>query len=328
MPECSNSGSKTSRVSSLSRSTAISLIAAGLIAGAQRAGAQTAPANVRVGAMAIDACGVAYYGVDTGMFQNNGINAQVTTLTNGATIISAVLAGDLDVGMANPVQIGAAIAKGIPVQMLAPASLYSLKDADPNLMVAKDGPVKSPKDLIGGTIAVSTLGDFNQLSLLGWLDANKVPRESVHFLELKFGEMGAALQRGTVQAAILTEPAKTDAMRAGQIRILADTYISIAPEFATIVWFTTKGWLQKNPDAAKKFVTAIYATAKWANAHPKESGEMLAKAAKMDPAVVATMLRRIYAVKNDRKYSEPTLALAARAGMMQRPVTFEEYSAF
>ena len=303
-------------------------VAGSLAAAALPAAAQSSAQNVRIGATATDASGVAYYGVETGMFLNGGINAQVSTLSNGTTIISGVLAGDLDVGLANPVQVAAGIAKGIPLQMLAPASLYSQKDADPNLMVAKDGPIKTPKDLIGGTIAVPSLGDFTQLSLLGWIDANKIPRESVRYLELKFGEMGAALQRGTVQAAILTEPAKTDAMRAGQIRILADTYISIAPEFATIVWFTTKSWLQKNPDLAKKLVAAIFAVARWANAHTKESGPMLVRAAKLDPAAVATMIRRVYATGNDRKYSEPTLALAAKFGMLAHPVSFEEYSAF
>jgi len=310
------------------RSTALTLVAGGVLAAARPAGAQAAPVAVRMGATAIDACGEAYYGIDNGMFLNAGINAQVTTLNNGASIIQAVIGGDLDVGMANPVQIGAAIAKGIPLRMIAPASLYSLKDADPNLMVAKDSPIKTPKDLAGATIAISTLGDFNQLSLLGWLDANKVPRDSVRYVELKFGEMGAALQRGTVQAAILTEPAKSDAMQAGQIRVLADTYIAIAPEFATIVWFTTKNWLDKNPDVAKKLVSTIFAIGTWANGHHQESGAILAKAAKLDPAVVATMLRRIYATKNDRKYSEATLALAARQGMMQRPVPYEEYAAF
>jgi NitT/TauT family transport system substrate-binding protein len=310
------------------RSAALMVVAGSLLAGTRPVAAQPSTANVRIGATATDASGVAYFGVETGIFQSNGISAQVSTLTNGTTIISGVLAGDLDVGLANPVQVAAAIAKSIPLQMLAPASLYSVKDADPNLMVAKDGPVKTPKDLIGGTIAVSSLGDFNQLSLLGWLDANKIPRDSIRYLELKFGEMGVALQRGTVQAAILTEPAKSDAIRAGGIRVLADTYISIAPEFATIVWFTTKSWVQKNPDVAKKLVAGIYATAKWANGHTKESADMLVRAAKMDPVVVSGMLRRIYATQNDKKYSEPTLKLAARFGMLARPVSFEEYSAF
>lgn len=308
------------------RSSVLALLAGALAA--RPAAAQTAAPIVRVGATAIDACGVAYYGAENGMFLNAGINVQVTTLNNGASIMAAVSSGDLDVGMTNTPQLAVAISRGIPFQMIAPASLYSRKDADPNLVVAKDSTVKSARDLVDATIGVSSLGDFNQLSVVGWFDANKVPHDRVKFVELKFGEMGAALARGTVQAAILTEPAKSDALRAGQIRDLADTYITIAPEIATIVWFSTKPWLQKNADLAKKLVAEIYTIAKWANANPRDTAVILAKVAKMDPAVIATMLRRIYATANDRRYVEAILTLAGRYGMLAHPLTFEDYSAF
>jgi NitT/TauT family transport system substrate-binding protein len=311
----------------LPRSSALALIG-GALAAARPATAQTAPQTVRIGATAIDACGEAYYGVDNGMFASSGINAQIATLGNGAAIMAAVTGGDLDVGMTNTPQLAVAISRGIPLQMIAPASLYSKKDADPNLEVAKDSPVKSAADLADATIAVSSLGDFNQLSVYGWFDANKVAHDHVKFVELRFGEMGAALARGTVQAAIMTEPAKTDALRAGQIRDLADTYIAIAPEIATIVWFASKDWLQKNPELARRLVGTIYAIGRWGNANPALSAPILAKVAKMDPAVVATLLRRIYATTNDRRYVEATLALAGRYGMLARPVTFAEYSAF
>jgi NitT/TauT family transport system substrate-binding protein len=311
----------------VSRSAAMTLIAGGLAGAMLPAGAQTVPTPVRMGAMAIDAFGEAYFGNDAGIFQSNGIKPEITTLGNGASIMSAVVGGDLDVGMANTVNVAGAIARGIPLLMIAPASLYSKRDSAPNLMVAKDSPIKTPKDLTGATFAISALGDFNQLALLAWLDANGVPRSNVKFVELKFGEMGAALQRGTVQAAIITEPAKTDAKNAGLVRDFADTYSSVSPEFATIVWFTTKSWLQKNPETAKKLVNGIYATAKWANGHTRESGDMLAKVAKMDPSVVAGMRRLYYATANDKKYIEGTLTLAARYGMLPRPVTVEEYTA-
>lgn len=311
----------------LMRRLAMTLLVGGLLAAALPAGAQTAATPVRMGAMAIDAFGEAYFGNDAGIFQSNGIKPEITTLGNGASIMSAVVGGDLDVGMANTVNVAGAIARGIPLLMIAPASLYSKRDSAPNLMVAKDSPIKTPKDLAGATFAISALGDFNQLALLAWLDANGVPKNSVKFVELKFGEMGAALQRGTVQAAIITEPAKTDAKNAGLIRDFADTYSSVSPEFATIVWFTTKSWLQKNPETAKKLVSGIYATAKWANSHTRESGDMLAKVAKMDPAVVAGMRRLYYATANDKKYIEGTLTLASRYGMLPRPVTVEEYTA-
>jgi len=310
------------------RSAALTAIAGGLFAAAQPALAQTTPATVRMGSLAIDASGESYYGVDSGIFAANGIAPQITTLNTGSVIITAVLAGDLDVGIANPLQIATGIARGIPLVMLTPAALYSLRDANANLVVAKNSAFKTPKDLVGATFGVSSLADFNQLSLLAYLDTNGVPKDSVHFIELPFSQIGAALERGTIQAGILTEPFKTDAVRAGQIRDFGDTYLTIAPEIAPIFWFTTKGWIQKNPDAAKRLVTAIYATARWSNTHTKESGDTLARIAKMDPAIVANMKRLYFATNNDRKYTVNTLALASRYGMLPRPVTFEEFSAF
>jgi hypothetical protein len=54
---------------------------------------------------------------------------------------------------------------------------------------------------------------------------------------------------------------------------------------------------------------------------------MLAKVAKMDPAVVAGMRRLYFATANDRKYIEGTLVLGTRYGMLPRPVSVEEYTA-
>ncbi len=312
----------------VTRALALAGCAAVFLTAARPAFAQTSLPVVRIGALAIDAAGEAYYGTDSGIFVSNGITPQVTTLTSGSAIVAGVLGGDLDVGFSNPLQVAAAIARGVPLQMLAPAALYSKSDAGANIFVAKDSPLKSPKDLAGATFGVGALGDFNQLSLLAWLDANGVPRDGVRFVELTFGQLGAALQRGTVQAASIPEPLKSAAVAAGQVRAFGDTYLAIQPEITPIVWFTSKSWLQKNLDTAKKLVTGIYATARWANAHVQESGEMLAKAAKMDPAVVAGMKRMYFATSNNKKYVERTLDLANRYGMVQRPVTFEEFSAF
>jgi len=310
------------------RSAALALVAGGAFAAAQPVCAQSGLPTARIGALAIDAAGQAYYGTDTGIFAANGVNPQVTTLLAGSAIVAAVLGGDLDVGVSNPLQIAAAIARDIPLQMIAPGALYSKRDASANIFVAKTSPFTSPKDLVGATFGVGALGDFNQLSLLAWLDSNGVPLASVHFVELKFGELGAALQRGTVQAASIPEPAKTDAIRAGQVRPFGDTYLAIQPELTPIVWFAAKGWLQKNPETAKSFVNGLYATAKWANTHTQQSAEILAKYAKMDPAIIAATKRLYFATSNEKRYVARTLELAARYHMVGRPVTFEEFSAF
>jgi NitT/TauT family transport system substrate-binding protein len=310
------------------RISALATIASGIALAAAPASAQTTLPVVRIGASPIDSTSEAPYGAEQGIFADNGITPKITMISGGSTIMAAMLAGDLDVGLANPLSIASAVAHSVPVQMIAPGALYSKKDAVPNLIVSKASGISSPKDLTGGTIAVITLGDFTQMSLFVWLESNGVARNSVRYLEIPNSEMGAALERGTVQAAIITEPARDKAMRSANLREFGDTYIAIAPEFATVVWFASKDWLGKNPDTATKLVNGIFATARWANGHVRETGEMLANIAKIDPEVVAHMRRSYYATSNDRRFVETTLTLAARYNMIPRIVTFAEYSAF
>jgi len=312
----------------ITRSSALGRIAAGLAAAAAApAGAQLDLAVVRIGTNPVDPFATSYYGVDRGFFRQAGIDARLTTLPNGSTITAAVLGGDLDVGIANIVQVANAVAHGLPVQMIAPAALYSAKHSYSQLCVAKNSPFTTAKDLDGATIAVSTLGDFNSLGVSAWLDRNGVPPARVKFVEIKFPEMGAALERGTIGAATIAEPALSAAIQAGQARSFATPYTAIAPEFAAIVWFASTAWLAKNPDVAKRLVGAIYATARWANAHPAETAPILARVAKLDPALVLGMTRAYYATADDPKLVQAPLDFAFHYGLLPRAVTTAEFIA-
>jgi NitT/TauT family transport system substrate-binding protein len=311
------------------RSFALRLLAAGASAAAagSPAFAQTALPVVRIGTNPVDPFGVSYYGVDRGFFRAAGVDAQLTTLPNGSTITQAVLGGDLDVGIANIVQVASAVAHGLPVTMIAPAALYSAKHAYSQLCVAKNATIKTASDLAGSTIAVSTLNDFNQLGVSAWLERNGVPPARVKFVEITFPEMGAALERGTVAAATIAEPALSEAIRSGRARGFASVYSVIAPEFAAIVWFASKNWLAQNAETAKRLVAGIYATARWANAHPAETAPILARVAKLDPALVASMTRAYYATSYDAREIQPPLDFAFRYGLLPRAVTTAEFVA-
>lgn len=309
------------------RNAALALVAGGVLAAGRPAAAQADLPVVRIGTNSNDSLGEAYYGLESGTFRAAGINAQVTTTPNGSTTTQAVVAGDLDVGLGNIVTVAAGVAHGIPLQMIAPAALYSSKHAYSALCVAKSATVTSAKDLAGATCAVSTLNDFNQLGVQAWLEKNGIAPGKVKFVELKFPEMGAALQRGTVAAATISEPSLTAALNAGQVRLFADVYSAIAPEFANIIWFSTKPWLQKNPDTAKRLVAGIYATARWANSHTAESAEIIARVGKIDVATVAGMRRAFFATASDPKYVQAPLDFSFRYGLIARAVTTSEFIA-
>ena len=307
------------------RKSALALVAGSLAARPARA--QSALPPVRVGTNPNDALGEPYYGSERGIFRDNGVDLQVTTLPNGSTTLQAVVGGDLDVGIANIVQVASGVIHGIPLLMIAPAALYSAKHAFSALCVAKNSPLKAPKDLIGATLAVQTLNDFNQLGVLAWLEKNGIPAARVKFVELKSSEMGAALQRGTVAAATIAEPSLSAAIHDGAVRAFADVYSTIAPEFANIVWFATKPWLQNNADTAKRLVAGIYATARWANTHQADSAAIIARIAKLDLDAVRGMTRAYFATNGDPKYIQAPLDFAFRYGLLARRVTTTEFIA-
>jgi NitT/TauT family transport system substrate-binding protein len=311
----------------MQRSRALALLTGAVLAAPRSAAAQADLPSVRIGSDPIDSFGEAYFGDERGIFRDNGVNVAISTFANGATIVQGVISGDLDAGMANIVNVAAAVAHGIPLQMIAPAALFSAKHAYSFLCVAKNSPLKTAKDLVGQTIAVSTLNDFNQLGVQAWLDHNGVPPGGVKFVELKFPEMGPALERGTVAAATIAEPSLSAAIHGGEARAFANVYGEIAPEFSNIVWFASKGWLQKNLDVAKKLVAGIYATARWSNAHQNETAPMIARVAKLDPAVVAGMTRAYFATSGDPKYVQAPLDFSYRFGLIARPITTAEFIA-
>ena len=82
--------------------------------------------------------------------------------------------------------------------------------------------------------------------------------------------MGAAVERGTVAAALVAEPSLSVAKAGGKVRELANPFGLIAPQFLLSAWFSTPAFIQKNPALVKAFAAAIHQTGRWANAHHDE----------------------------------------------------------
>jgi NitT/TauT family transport system substrate-binding protein len=293
------------------------------LAAGGRAGAQTAPL-VRIGATANDTYAEAYYAQDKGFFTNAGVTVEITTFTNGAAVSAALAAGSLDVGVSNPVQIANAVAHGIPFVFFAGGALYSTAAPTTVLCVANDGKIKTPKDFVGQTIAISALKDITDLSKSLYLEKNGVDPDSVKSIELPFAEMGPAVERGTVAGAVISEPSLTNALDGGKVRAFAKTFDVFAPRFLISGWFTTKDWYAKNAPLAKRVAATLYDTARWANANKDESAKLLATHSRVTPETAAKMTRCIYAETIVPALIDPLLADAYKAKLTDRLVTAAE----
>ena len=303
----------------LSRSAFLATVPALAAAAALPAAAQGTP--LRVGATANDTYAEAYYAQDMSFFTKAGLAVEITTFTNGAAVSAAVASGALDIGISNPVQLANAVSHGIPFVFIAGAGQYNTAAPTTVLCVAKDSPIKSAKDFAGQTIAVSALKDITDLGRMAYLEQNGVDASTVKTIELPFAQMGPALARGAVAGAVISEPSLSAGVGGGETRVFAKVFDAIGPRFLISGWFTTRDWYDKNAALAKRYVTAIYQTAKWANANHEQSGAILAKYSKINPDTARTMTRSTYAETLNAALIDPMLQLTFKAKITDRLIT-------
>lgn len=296
---------RPARVAALAGALALlpSLFATALAAGDE-------PATIRVGATGNDTAAEVYYASELGFFKKRNLDVQIENLRNGAAEAAAVAGGALDIGEQNMVSMSNAHMRGLAFTFVAPAGEYVSAASTTNLLVAKNSPVKSAKDLNGKTVAVNALGDLTQIGAQAWIDKNGGDASSVHFIEMPPAEIGAAIARGTVAAGVVPEPALTVAEP--ETRVLARPYDAIAGRFVINGWFANSGWIQKNPSAAKRFAEAVAEAGRWANAHHAESAKIFARHSKADPAVIARMTRATYGERFDPKGMQAVIDTAVR----------------
>ena len=273
---------------------------------------------VRFATPPLDAGAEAYYGLDMQFFRDAGIDAQVQSISNGSAVASAVASGAADIGFSNLISIATAFKKGVPLTIIAPASLYLASDPTSVLMVPKNSPVKSARNLNGKTLAASGLGTITEFAPRLWIDKNGGDSTTVKFVEMSMPQILPALAADRIDAAIVVEPfiaaAKADS------RILADAYDVLGQRFLIGVYFTTLGWARADVPLVARVQAALAKTADWANSHKDLSGLILVKYSKLDPALLKTMLRVEYGAKFNLAEMQPVIDLAARYD--QIPATF------
>jgi NitT/TauT family transport system substrate-binding protein len=303
------------------RRSALGALAAFAGAAALRAPVRAADAlPVRIGVGSADTFAEGFYATDMGLFAKAGLNVDMQMFTSGGAILVAAGGNALDIGLSNTGNLADAIAHGAPFTLIAGAGMYTAANPTVALTVAVNSPLRKPADLAGKTIAVTALKDLTEIGTRAWLARNGVDPASVKFVQLSMGQMAAGLDRGTFDAALIAEPNLSAAL-GKTVRIFGKPYDAVGPQFLIANWFSTTDYVKKNPDIVRRFVGAVYDTARWANANHAASGKILAKWAQMDPVTVGAMGRCAYATSLDPRLLDPVLAALYQYGAIDRKLT-------
>lgn len=276
-------------------------------------------ATLKVALIPGDIAAQCWYAEDLGYFKAEGIDVQVTPITNGGAISAAVASKAIDIGYSNVISVAVAHERGIPFEIIAPANLHLASAPTAALLaVAANSPIRTAQDLEGKTVAVSGLNNIIHFAVRAWIDSHGGDSSKVRFVELPLTEMATALRAGRVDAAGLDALGDPSLGKPGDsLRLLAPAMNAVSPNFLPSMWFTTKDWIAGHPDLAKKFIAVMTKTARWANAHHRESAAILARHTRLTVPQLESITRVTYGEVLNAQLIQPNIDVAAKYGALK-----------
>jgi NitT/TauT family transport system substrate-binding protein len=271
---------------------------------------------VRLATINIDSTAQPYYASDAGFFKTAGLRVEFQQFNNGQAIAAAVAGGALDIASSNIVAMTQAHAKNVPFVILAPGGVYLASDPTTVMMVPKNSPIQTARDLVAKTVACNGINGIPQYCTRAWVDKAGADSSSMKFVEMNFAQMMDALGTSRVDAACVTEPYITEAKTTG--RVIGTPFDACAPRFLLSVFISTREWAQANRDTVRRFQAANAQTAVWANRNLDKTADILMKYTKLPESTVRTMRRAAFAEKWDAADSQPVVDMTAKYGNVPR----------
>ena len=212
-----------------------------------------------------------------GEFEKAGVNVELVDFKGGSQSLTAVLGGSADVVSGYFDHCVNLAAKNQHLQSIV---VYDRYPGFALVVSPKSGDsIKSVKDLANKRIGVSAPGSSTDYFLKFILRKNGVNPDSVGIIGVGLGATAvAAMEQGSVDAAIMLDPAVTQlGGRNKDLRILVDTRTQkdtidvFGGEYPGGALYTKAEWIEKNPKEAQALVTAILNTLKWIHSNTPEA---------------------------------------------------------
>ncbi len=189
-------------------------------------------------------------GTDKGIWARHGLEVQSIAFGGDAKLQQAMVANSIDFALGSGPCMGF-IAKGVPALAVAANANEPLAMG---LTVRSDAPFKTPADLKGATVSVSTGG-----SLTYWL-THEFSRQMGWGPEgIKTVALGtnpaqaAALKAGNVQGMVASSSVGYALEKRGEGRVLVE-FGDHVKDFHTHVIFATRDIIAKRPEAVRRFL--------------------------------------------------------------------------
>jgi NitT/TauT family transport system substrate-binding protein len=231
------------------------------------------------------------FAVNSGFFEEQGLDIQVEANPGGAANIPGVEAGDFQIAGSNVVSILLARSQGLELKMVSAGTFGgTTPETDfAQILVADDSDIQGPEDLDGRVLAINTLANIAEVTARAAIENAGGSHENIEFVEIGFPDMIPALQDGQVDAIFEIEPFVAVGLEQGLRSVLAP-YAGTEPGMAIGSYFSSDEYIEQNPDVIDRFIAGISAAGEHVAANPDEFRDALVEIGGQDPEVAAQVV--------------------------------------
>lgn len=206
-----------------------------------------------------------YVALEQGFFADEGLNIELTNGGGADKVMTAVLTGQADIGLAGPEACIYVYNQGKDDH---PVVFGQLTKRDGSFLVGREDVPFSWELLRGRTVIGGRAGGVPEMTLEYVMRQNGVVpgTDATVDTTVQFNMMAGAFTGGQGDYVALFEPTATQVEAAGQGYVLT----SIGQESGEIpytAYFANLSWLENNTDTAQRFVNAIAKAQKWVAKH-------------------------------------------------------------
>jgi len=244
-------------------------------------------------------------------------------------IKEALISDRMQVGfMVAPMAIALA-AQGVPIKIVYLGHRYGSA-----VVVSKDGPIRSVRDLKGRTIAIPSRFSDERLIVFRALEKNGLTAEDVRMVEMAPPDVAGALAAGAVDAFSMGEPYPSQAELGGFGRVLFHAR-EYWPDYMSCVVVARQDVIDKRPEVVQVLVDGIARSGLWLDEgrpHREHAADFVARYYyKQRPEILRHALtepldRVIYTRLTPRKPDFDLVRdLMIRTGVLDQKISFEQY---
>lgn len=272
-----------------------------------------------------------YVAEEMGLFEDQDAKVEVIEFGDGATLMEAMSAGELDMAICGVTPAAIWNAKGINIRVIASANAGGHV-----LLSKKEDNISSVEDLIGKKLATPNVGTVTDTILRSYILKNKGinPDDITIITGMKPADMSTALMvSGEVDAIMTWEPFASEAMaKYDNAMIMYDVAAEIKEDtgaehlYPVNVLIVSEKFRTEHQDSLQKTFEALVAATEYINEKPDEANQTIATLLSLDTNTVAAARERVeFTCELDLDATYDTLQWAYELGYLEEMPKQEEF---